>query len=220
LPKIQYTKSIIPIPNLSILQAANHTKAQYWLLRTPCSKDTINKLRKRKPDLNQSTDQLGDPLTTRPILTGWEFTSEPYPSWQFGFMDNLDCQFGNSPDWTQTRTRSDGLEPLLTQTMVGHVARVIWGCDWLQTVINEVLAALIGKTDSETLPAPSWKCASTACQWFLPFHYGQLQRDEAIMVDIHHFDCICTLKGLPIVSCSSVNEISCYSPGGCGGNIP
>jgi len=59
-------------------------------------------------------DPLGDPLTTRPILTGWEFTMEPYPSGQFGFIDNPDRQFGNGSVWTRTRTRSDGPEPLLT----------------------------------------------------------------------------------------------------------
>jgi hypothetical protein len=39
---------------------------------------------------------------------------EPYPSGQFGFIDDLDRQFGNGSVWTQTRTRSDGPEPLLT----------------------------------------------------------------------------------------------------------
>ena len=59
-------------------------------------------------------DPLGDPLTTHQIQTGWEFTMELYPSGQFGYMDDLDCQFGNGLDWTWTRTRSDGPEPLLT----------------------------------------------------------------------------------------------------------
>jgi hypothetical protein len=59
-------------------------------------------------------DPLCDPLTTRPIQTGWEFTMEPYPSGQFGFIDDPDCQFGNGSVWTRTRTRSDGPEPLLT----------------------------------------------------------------------------------------------------------
>jgi hypothetical protein len=64
--------------------------------------------------MNLLMDPLGDPLTTRPIQTGWEFTMEPYPSGQFGFIDNLDRQFANGSVWTQTRTRSDGPEPLLT----------------------------------------------------------------------------------------------------------
>jgi len=63
-------------------------------------------------------DPLGDPLTTRPIQTGWEFTMEPYPSRQFGLIDDLDRQFGNGSVWTRTRTRSDGPEPLLTRAVL------------------------------------------------------------------------------------------------------
>jgi len=59
-------------------------------------------------------DPLCDPLKTRPIQTGWEFTMEPYPSGQFGFIDDPDGQFGNGSVWTRTWTRSDGPEPLLT----------------------------------------------------------------------------------------------------------
>jgi hypothetical protein len=47
---------------------------------------------------------------------------EPYPSGQFGFIDDPDRQFGNGSVWTRTRTRSDGPEPLLT--LVGHNATV------------------------------------------------------------------------------------------------
>jgi len=36
------------------------------------------------------------------------------PDGQFGYTDNPDRQFGNGSVWTRTRTRSDGLEPLLT----------------------------------------------------------------------------------------------------------
>jgi len=59
-------------------------------------------------------DLLGNPLTTRPIQTGWEFTIEPYPSWEFGFIDDLDSQFVNFEVWIRTRTRSDGPEPFLS----------------------------------------------------------------------------------------------------------
>jgi hypothetical protein len=65
-------------------------------------------------------DPLCDPLTTRPIQTGWEFTMEPYPSGQFGFINDQDRQFGNCSVWTQTRTRSDGPEPLLTLEVTLH----------------------------------------------------------------------------------------------------
>jgi len=39
--------------------------------------------------------------------------------------------------------------------------------DWLHTVIKELLAAFIGKTHDDTLPAPSWRWASKMHQWFL-----------------------------------------------------
>jgi hypothetical protein len=59
-------------------------------------------------------DPLCDPLTTRPILTRWEFTIEPNPSGQFVFIDDPVSQFGNGLVWTRTQTRSDGPELLLT----------------------------------------------------------------------------------------------------------
>jgi hypothetical protein len=59
-------------------------------------------------------DPLCDPLTTRPIQTGWEFTIAPYPSGEFGFIDDPDRQVGNGSVWARTWTRSDGPEPLLT----------------------------------------------------------------------------------------------------------
>jgi len=59
-------------------------------------------------------DPLGDPLTTCPIQTGWEFTFEAYPSWQFRFIDNPDRQIDNGSVWIQTGTRSDDPEPLPT----------------------------------------------------------------------------------------------------------
>jgi len=68
-------------------------------------------------------DPLGDPLTTRPIQTGWEFTMQPYPSRQFGFNDDSDRQFGNGLIWTRTRTRSDDPEPLLTLLTAPELGR-------------------------------------------------------------------------------------------------
>jgi len=79
-------------------------------------------------------DPLGDPLTIRPILTGWEFTTQPYPSWQFGFIDDLDRQFGNGSVWTRTRTRSDGPEPSLTLHLIAM-------CESLNTATVVTLCA-------------------------------------------------------------------------------
>jgi hypothetical protein len=59
-------------------------------------------------------DPLGDPVTTRSIQTGLEFTMEPYPSGQFGCIDDPDSQFGNGSVWTRTLTGSDGPELILT----------------------------------------------------------------------------------------------------------
>ena len=43
---------------------------------------------------------------------------EPYPSGQFGFIDDPDRQFGHVSVRTRTWTRSDGPEQLLTLLMV------------------------------------------------------------------------------------------------------
>jgi hypothetical protein len=49
-------------------------------------------------------DPLGDPLTTRPIQTGWECTMQLYLWGQFGFIVDPDGQFGNGLVWTRTQT--------------------------------------------------------------------------------------------------------------------
>ena len=54
----------------------------------------------------------------------------------------------------------------------------------------------------------------------MAFHHGYLLRDAAVMVYIHRFESFHILKGSRILSGSCVNEISCYCPRGCGGNIP
>ena len=102
-----------------------------------------------------------------------------------------------------------------------------WSCilrnlrgDRLQIVINTVFAAFVGIRESETLPAPSWKEESTECQRLLAFHYGELQRDEAVIVYIHRIYCFGMLRSSQILSGSSLNEMSCYCPGECGRNIP
>jgi hypothetical protein len=92
-------------------------------------------------------DLLGNPLTTRPIQTVWEFTTEPYPSGQFGFNDHPYRQFGNISVWTRTRTRSDGLQPLLTLEVTPHQRdlRKVASHDWITQdyVINDVPGSLI-----------------------------------------------------------------------------
>jgi len=63
--------------------------------------------------MNLKMDPLGNPLTTCTIQMSWVFTTELYPSGQFGFIDDPDHQFGNGSVWTRTQTISEGPEPFL-----------------------------------------------------------------------------------------------------------
>ena len=74
-------------------------------------------------------DPLGNLLTTHPIQMGWELTMEPYPSGQFGLIDDPDGKFGNGSFWTWTRTRSDGPEALLTLVQI-MMNTIIDGSRW------------------------------------------------------------------------------------------
>jgi len=58
-------------------------------------------------------DLLDNPLTTCPIETGWEIAIELNPNWKFKCIDDPDCQLGDASVLIQTRTQSDGPEPLL-----------------------------------------------------------------------------------------------------------
>jgi len=93
------------------------------------------------------------------------------------------------------------------------------GGNRLQTVINEVLAVFIVKWDSDMLPAPASKWASTERHWLLALHHGQSLHDVVIIIYIYHFDCFSKSKGSRTLGGCSVNEIHCYCPRGCGGNI-
>ena len=64
---------------------------------------------------------------------------EPYPSWQFGYIDDLDPQFGNRLVWTRTQTQSDSPELLLTLNVsIGnHVhSKASKHLDFASTTIN------------------------------------------------------------------------------------
>jgi hypothetical protein len=88
-------------------------------------------------------DPLGDPLPTRPIEMGWEFTTELYPSGQFRFIDDPDRQFGNDSVWTRTRTRSDCPEPLLTLLVAQHNAFIQSVSSWSDILIAKSLVLYI-----------------------------------------------------------------------------
>jgi len=101
-----------------------------------------------------------------------------------------------------------------------------WSCKsgnlkviWLLLYTIQVLATFIGKRQSDTLPAPSWKWVTMKPQQFLPFHYGKWQHDVAVFVYIRSVHCKYRLNCSRTLSCSIENEISCYCPGGCHGNI-
>jgi len=61
---------------------------------------------------------LENRMRTHPIQMGSEMSIEPYPNWQFGYIDDPDRQSGSGSVPTRTRTRSDGSELLLTVPMV------------------------------------------------------------------------------------------------------
>jgi len=102
---------------------------------------------------------------------------EPYPSRQFGFIDNPDRQFGNCSVCSRTRTRSDGPEPLLTlieyvhiQHLLIHHLQVYLAFLWIAAhmCISECMQAeppcgspnmLDHSLEYHTLMA--WKCIST-----------------------------------------------------------
>jgi hypothetical protein len=85
----------------------------------------------------------------------------------------------------------------------------------LHILINLLLAAFIGKSESEMLPAPSSKSASTECQRLLALHPALSERDVTVIVLIHRLDCYYMLQSSRILSRSSVDEIGCYCPGEC-----
>jgi hypothetical protein len=62
-------------------------------------------------------DPLYNPQGTRLIPIGREMSIEPYPNRQFGCIDDPDGQSGYGSVPTRTRTRSDGPDPLLTQSL-------------------------------------------------------------------------------------------------------
>jgi hypothetical protein len=81
--------------------------------------------------MNRHMDPLGDPLATRPMRMGWEFTIEQYPDWWFGFIDITGRQFVNSSILTRTQTRHDGPELLLTLVVLRiKFISLAYGLSW------------------------------------------------------------------------------------------
>jgi hypothetical protein len=66
-------------------------------------------------------DLLDNWLTTCPIQMGRGISITPYPNQRFRFTDDPDRQSGTSSVPTQTWTRSDGPEPLLTLALLNNM---------------------------------------------------------------------------------------------------
>jgi hypothetical protein len=64
---------------------------------------------------------------------------EPYPSGQFGFIDDPDRQFVNGSVRTRTRTRSDGPELLLTLA-ASMLVNNLWmtGCSIVGSMLSHL----------------------------------------------------------------------------------
>jgi len=94
-----------------------------------------------------------------------------------------------------TVTRSLPLSDNETQQSINN----LWPCimcnltgNWLQKSINEVIAAFRVKNNSEMLPAPSCKWASTQCQWFLVLPLGNLTGD---WLPTSIYELVATIRG-------------------------
>jgi len=129
---------------------------------------------------------LGNPLATRPIQTGCKFTIKPYPSGEFGFIDNQNCQIGNRTVWTQTRTRNAGPEPLLTLVNIVLISiikirnKIIRLCmckgHWHHATVADSISGWLtsNKLDIDLPVTVMWECKTyiwdkvykqNLCQW-------------------------------------------------------
>jgi len=95
----------------------------------------------------------------------------------------------------------------------------IWKVICSLLCISVVLAVFEGQRDCDTLPAWSWKWASTEHQSFLALHDGKSKRKMAANVYIWSFDWIYRLKCSGSLSSSIEIELCCDCPGGCCGTI-
>jgi len=84
-------------------------------------------------------------------------------TWMIDYAKSNDCMMWILP-WQNERQRS-------VNNSWSCILVNLWG-DRLHVVITAVLAAYIGRRDSNTLPASSWTSASTECQRFLVMYHG------------------------------------------------
>jgi len=112
--------------------------------------------------------------------------------------------------------------PMLKMSVNNYWSGIVHnlGGNRLQTVTNKVFTAFIEKTENDLLTAPSWKLASPKQHWLLDCHHGLPQRNVANIVYVPCFDCFWKSKGSRRHTGSTVNEISCDGPRGCGRIMP
>jgi len=85
-------------------------------------------------------------------------------TWMINCAKFNDCILWIQP-WQNERQRS--VNDFWSCVLGNHTS------DKLSLLIKVFLAAFIGKTDCNTLPAPSWKWASTERQWFVVMRPGK-----------------------------------------------
>ena len=96
-------------------------KRNFWTLIMSFWWSTIIKQPNQEHYINQQTEPLDNPLTTCPILTGWDVSIEAYVNWQFRCIDNTDVVFGDRLVPTWTRTRHAGPDRLLALTLCAEL---------------------------------------------------------------------------------------------------
>ena len=131
--------------------------------------------------------------------------------WMMDCAKLIDCILCIQP-WQNERQRS--INKFWSCVLENHTS------DRLYLVIKVFLPVFIGKTDCNTLSAPSWKWASMERQQLFALHHGWSQRKAVVIVFLRRFAWFCWSKGSKTVGGSSVNKINCYCPGGCSGKIP
>jgi len=99
---------------LSISQSAKHAKCDSWMSNNRFWLRTNITQQRQAHYMYLQMEPVDNPLSTRPIRIGREFSIELYPNGQFRVIDNPDRQFGASSDPTRTWTRSHSPEPLVT----------------------------------------------------------------------------------------------------------
>ena len=99
---------------MSISQPAKHSKCDSWMSNNRLWLRNIIKQQRQARYMYLQMDPLDNPLSTRPIQMGRDYSIDPYPNGQFGLIAKPDRQFGTGSVPTRTQTWSDGPQPSIT----------------------------------------------------------------------------------------------------------